>query len=310
MARLESSKFHASEGLFDIDNEEFNENPVNTGNISDEMVMDIELDDLVPFFNHPYSVVEDDEMKELSESVKINGILNPLLARPIADGGFEIISGHRRLRAAYLAELKTVPVLIKELSDDEACIAMVDSNMARENIKISEKAKAFKIKMDAMNRQGKKNADGTKINSAEEIGEASGNSKCQVFRYLRLNYLTDEWLQMVDEKKIPAFTTGNYLSFLSVKEQNSVYSFYLTNGVLPTSDQSLLLKKMHKDLVDQGGISIDKIAEVLMGKKKTKPKKLVLKSDFIEEYFPESTEEEMMEIIKLALKKYKESEEI
>ena len=262
---------------------------------SEGEVVNIPLEVLVPFHNHPFRVKDDEEMDKLEESIKDQGVLYPLLVRPLPEGGMEIIAGHRRCHAAKKAGLTEVPAVIKELNDAEAEIIMVDSNIQRENISYSEKAFAYKIKMNAMNRQGKKSKDGTSINSAAQIGEAAGDSKRTVFRYIRLTYLIKEVLELVDQKKIPAFTTGLALSYLDEEEQITILSYYEISGKLPTPAQAEQLKKAHEEFAEEGKLlDVSTITRILSDKKKVQ-KKIVFKGDNIRKFFAEDTSDEEIE---------------
>ena len=184
------------DSLFGIDQEQ-------TG-----QVLDVPIGELFPFQNHPFKVLDDDKMAQTVESVRENGILVPIMVRNRPEGGYEVISGHRRRHAAEIVGLDTVPVIIRDLTDDEAVIAMVDANLQREEILPSEKAFAYKMKMDALKHQGKKSDDetcslvGNKPKTASSVGEAAGDSKNQVYRYMRLTELLPDLLDMVDSKKI------------------------------------------------------------------------------------------------------------
>ena len=190
------------------DEDVFNEADEHTSNDS----MEVEIELLQPFKNHPFKVIDDEHMDELVNSIKENGVINPILCRPCATGGLEIISGHRRTHAAKKAGLTKIPAVIRDLSDDDASIIMVDSNIQREEILPSEKAYAYRIKMDAMNRKGQKSNE--KINSAKEIGEQTGDSERQVNRYIRLSNLIPELMNLVDLKVLSTFTVGLPLSYL------------------------------------------------------------------------------------------------
>lgn len=181
-----------------------------------EDVREVAIDELHSFTDHPFKVKDDEEMKELVESVKVQGILTALLVRPLKKGGYEIISGHRRKHAAELAGLKQVPVIVREMDKDSAVQAMVDSNLQRENILPSEKAFAYRMKMEAVKHQGVSGA-----NSAKEVGKSSNDSSRQVYRYIRLTYLMNTLLKAVDENIIK-LQTGEQLSYLSIIEQEMV----------------------------------------------------------------------------------------
>ena len=184
-----------------------------------ERVRDIPLNELHPFKDHPFKIQNDDEMKRLMESIQKFGTLTPALARPLPEGGYELISGHRRLAACQVLGIETMPVIIREMSDDEAVIAMVDANLQREHILPSEKAFAYKMKLDAIKHQGKASVQvAEKLLSVEKVADDAGESKDQVRRYIRLTYLIPELLEMVDENKI-AFNPAVEISYLEQSEQ-------------------------------------------------------------------------------------------
>ena len=184
-----------------------------------ERVRDIPLNELHPFKDHPFKIQSDEEMKRLIESIQKFGTLTPALARPLPEGGYELISGHRRLAACQVLGIETMPVIIREMSDDEAVIAMVDANLQREHILPSEKAFAYKMKLDAIKHQGKASVQvAEKLLSVEKVADDAGESKDQVRRYIRLTYLIPELLEMVDENKI-AFNPAVEISYLEQSEQ-------------------------------------------------------------------------------------------
>lgn len=207
-----------------------------------EETSEIDIELLQSFKNHPFKVLENEDMDKLVTSIEENGVINPILVRPCSTGGYEIISGHRRTHAATKAGLTKIPAIIKDLSDDDAAIIMVDSNIQREEILPSEKAYAYKIKMDAMNRKGQRSD--IKVNSAKEIGEQTGDSERQVNRYVRLANLIPEIMNLVDLKKISTFTVGLPIAYLTEAEQIILYSFYADKALLPTAAQAEALKKL------------------------------------------------------------------
>ena len=218
-------------GIDDIFGKDFKNSDEDVFNEADEHTtskdsMEVEIELLQPFKNHPFKVIDDEHMDELVNSIKENGVINPILCRPCATGGLEIISGHRRTHAAKKVGLTKIPAVIRDLSDDDASIIMVDSNIQREEILPSEKAYAYRIKMDAMNRKGQKSNE--KINSAKEIGEQTGDSERQVNRYIRLSNLIPELMNLVDLKVFFfSFVSKSMLSTSSV--DNSV-SFCLCSA--------------------------------------------------------------------------------
>lgn len=233
-----------------------------------EKVMEIALSELYPFPDHPFSIREDDSMKETVESIKEYGVLSPAIARPRADGGYEIISGHRRKRACELAGLETMPVIVRDLDTDTATIFMVDSNLQRENILPMEKAKAYKMKLDALKRQGKR-TDLTsrqvvgKLESSDIVGETTGESGRQIQRYIRLTELEPELQQLVDDKKI-GFTPAVELSYLQPEEQKQLLEAIDSEQATPSLSQAQRMKKMSQ----AGELSGDKILEIMQEEKK------------------------------------------
>ena len=203
----------------------------------------IDLSKIQEFKNHPFKVKDDEQMESLVESIKENGVLNPIIVRQIEDGKFEIISGHRRKRAVELANFKEIPCIVRDLTDEEATILMVDSNLQREEILPSEKAYAYKMKMEAMKRQGER-TDLTstplveKLRTNEKIGEETGESREQIRRYIRLTKLIPELLQMVDDKKI-AFRPAVEISYLTEKEQSILLDIIVYNESTPSLSQSI-----------------------------------------------------------------------
>ena len=205
------------------------------GVVNEEAAMDIEIYKITSFADHPFKVVDDEKMQELVESIRVNGVLSPVLIRPKGMDTYEMISGHRRLHAAQLAELESIPAIIRELSDDEATIAMVDANIQREELLPSEKAFAFKMKMDAVRRQGKRSdltsdQNGPKL-SAVEVGESAGISSTQVKRYIRLTELIPEILDLADEKRITLAMAVD-ISYFDKQIQQWVYEYIKDNGFL------------------------------------------------------------------------------
>ena len=209
-----------------------------------ERVRDIPLNELHPFKDHPFKIQSDEEMKRLIESIQKFGTLTPALARPLPEGGYELISGHRRLAACQVLGIETMPVIIREMSDDEAVIAMVDANLQREHILPSEKAFAYKMKLDAIKHQGKASVQvAEKLLSVEKVADDAGESKDQVRRYIRLTYLIPELLEMVDENKI-AFNPAVEISYLEQSEQRVLLNAMELNDCTPSHAQSIRLKKL------------------------------------------------------------------
>ena len=206
----------------------------------------IPLAALTPFRNHPFKVKEDEEMAQLMRSIADAGVLSPALARPLPDGGYELISGHRRLAACKALGMDTMPVIVRDLTDEEAVITMVDSNLQREHILPSEKAFAYKMKLDALRHQGKASTQVAQKLSVEIVGEAAGESKDQVRRYIRLTNLIPEILQMVDDGKI-ALTPAVELSYLQPSEQEALFSIMDCDEVTPSLSQAQRLRRMSEE---------------------------------------------------------------
>ena len=206
----------------------------------------IPLAALTPFRNHPFKVKEDEEMAQLMRSIADAGVLSPALARPLPDGGYELISGHRRLAACKALGMDTMPVIIRDLTDEEAVITMVDSNLQREHILPSEKAFAYKMKLDALRHQGKASTQVAQKLSVEIVGEAAGESKDQVRRYIRLTNLIPEILQMVDDGKI-ALTPAVELSYLQPSEQETLFSIMDCDEATPSLSQAQRLRRMSEE---------------------------------------------------------------
>ena len=265
-----------------------------------EQVQQIPVSELFPFKNHPFKVLDDDSMTRTVESISQFGVLAPLIARPRPEGGYEIISGHCRKHAAELANLDTVPVIVRNMEDDAATILMVDSNLQREHILPSERAFAYKMKLDAIKNQGAR-SDLTSAQvapklSTEKIGEEVGMSKDNVKRYIRLTNLVPELLDMVDEKKI-AFNPAVELSYLDEAQQRDFLEAMNDTQNAPSLSQAQRLKK----LAQEGHFSYDVAFAVMGEEKKDELDKVVIKNDTLRKYFPRSYTPKQMEdtIIKL-----------
>lgn len=259
------------------------------------------IDDLYDFENHPFRVIEDEKMHELAESIKEYGVQEPLLVRPRKNGlpGYEIISGHRREHAAILAGLTEVPVTIKDMDDDLATIIMVDSNNKREELLISEKAKAYRMKAEALNHQGKRNdlvsEEDKTAHSADTIGASNGESARTIQRYVRMSYLVQELLDLADSGKL-SMATGIELSYLSETEQDLIVRYYNKNKKLPSTDQAKALRAYSAD-----GELTEDIVEENLTVVKTPKVKVTLNSNKLYKYFPKNTSQEEMEDIILRL---------
>lgn len=226
----------------------------------------IPLADLTPFRNHPFQVKEDEEMAQLMRSISDAGVLSPALARPLPDGGYELISGHRRLAACKALGMGTMPVIIRDLTDEEAVITMVDSNLQREHILPSEKAFAYKMKMEALKSQGKRtdltlSQVATKLDAAAEIGKSAGESRDQVFRYIRLTNLIPGILKLVDEGKI-ALTPAVELSYLQPSEQETLFSIMDCDEVTPSLSQAQRLRRMSENQTLTDTVAMQLMSEV------------------------------------------------
>ena len=269
-----------------------------------ETIREIELEKLKPFKNHPFKVLDDDEMAVITESVKSVGVLVPAIARPLDNGDYELISGHRRKHACELAGLPTIPVIIRDVDHNIATIMMVDSNFQRETILPSERAKAYKMKLDAIKRQGARtdltsDQDGQKFvgkTSRDLIAENSPDSSTQIQRYLRLNELIPELLQMVDDNVI-ALTPAAELSFLTKEEQRLLLLTIESEQATPSLSQAQRMKKLSRE----GKLTDDHILEIMMEQKKPESWNLTLPMNRIKQYFPRSYTPQKMEetILKL-----------
>ena len=278
-----------------------------------EQRTEMPLSDLHPFEGHPFKVLDDELMGQTVESIKQIGVVSPLIVRPDPEGGFEILSGHRRLHAAQLAGLETVPVIVKEMDDDAAIIFMVDSNLQRENILPSERAFSYKMKLEAMKHQAgrpsKENDSQLGNNfgklSSEEMAEELGTSKNQIFRYIRLTNLIPEILDMVDEKKI-AFNPAVELSYLKPSEQKEFLEAMDYAQASPSLSQAQRLKKLSQE----GGCTLDAMCEVMNEIKKDEFDHVTIKNEVLRKYFPKSyTPKQMQDTIIRLLEKWQRSKQ-
>ena len=266
-----------------------------------EQVQQIPIGELFPFKNHPFKVLDDESMQRTVESVEQYGVLSPLIARPRPEGGYEIISGHRRQHAAQLAGLDTLPVIVRNMDDDAAVLLMVDSNLQRESILPSERAFAYKMKLEALKNQGARSdltssQVGMKLQTLDIVGQESGDSRNQVHRFIRLTSLIPELLDMVDEKKI-AFNPAVELSYLDEAQQRDFLEAMNDTQNAPSLSQAQRLKK----LAQEGHFSYDVAFAVMGEEKKDELDKVVIKNDTLRKYFPRSFTPKQMEdtIIKL-----------
>ena len=273
------------------------------------------LSDLHPFEGHPFKVLDDELMEQTVESIKQIGVVSPLIVRPDPEGGFEILSGHRRLHAAQLAGLETVPVIVKEMDDDAAIIFMVDSNLQRENILPSERAFSYKMKLEAMKHQGER-ADLQPETTSRQLGEKlqtsvavmseeMGESQRQIQRFIRLTNLIPEILDMVDEKKI-AFNPAVELSYLKTSEQKEFLEAMDYAQASPSLSQAQRLKKLSQE----GGCTLDAMCEVMNEIKKDELDHVTIKNEVLRKYFPKSyTPKQMQDTIIRLLEKWQRSKQ-
>jgi ParB family chromosome partitioning protein len=269
-----------------------------------ERVKEIAINEFQPFKNHPFQVKNDEEMKRLCVSISEYGILTPLMARPKEGGGYEIVSGHRRKAAAEILGLTKLPVLVRDMTDDEAVILMIDSNIQRENLLPSEKAYAYKMKLEAMKHQGKKADDALsqvatkfgKNDSASLIGNQSGESRDQVFRYIRLTELVKPILDLVDSRRI-AFSPAVELSFLTKDEQAELWDIIQQDDCTPSLSQAVRIKKLSQEVK----LTPETIYAVMSEEKANQKPQIRIHTERLEKYFPKGYSAQQMEdtIIKL-----------
>lgn len=268
------------------------------------------LSDLHPFEGHPFKVLDDELMEQTVESIKQIGVVSPLIVRPDPEGGYEILSGHRRLHAAQLAGLETVPVIVKEMDDDAAIIFMVDSNLQRENILPSERAFSYKMKLEAMKHQGQRgdltsDQVGQKSWAVNQLADDANESKTQVQRFIRLTNLIPEILDMVDEKKI-AFNPAVELSYLKPSEQKEFLEAMDYAQASPSLSQAQRLKKLSQE----GGCTLDAMCEVMNEIKKDELDHVTIKNEVLRKYFPKSyTPKQMQDTIIRLLEKWQRSKQ-
>ena len=261
----------------------------------------IPIDALHPFTNHPFKVLDDEAMTRTVESIAQYGVLSPLIARPRPEGGYEIISGHRRQYAAKLAGLDTLPVIVRQMDDDAAVILMVDSNLQREHILPSERAFAYKMKLDAIKNQGARSdltssQVGTKLRADEKVAKDSGESRNQVQRFVRLTNLVPELLAMVDEKKI-SFNPAVELSYLDEKQQQDFLEAMDASQNAPSLSQAIRIKK----LAQQGEFDYDAVYNIMNEEKKNELDTVTIKNETLRKYFPRSYTPRQMESIIIKL---------
>ncbi len=274
-----------------------------------ERVQKIPISELVPFKNHPFKVVDDEAMLRTTESIAQFGVLTPLIARPLEEGGYEIISGHRRAHAAEAAGLTEVPVIVRDMDDDAATVLMVDSNLQRESILPSERAFAYKMKLEAMKHQGERtdltlDQVGPKLTN-QEIGKATNDSMTQVKRFIRLTNLIPELLDMVDQKQI-SFNPAVELSYLTPEEQQHVIEAMDFTQAAPSLSQAQRLKKLSQE----GGCSLEDMQDILGEVKKGDLERVAFKSEQLRKYFPKSyTPKQMSDTIIKLLEQWQKKRE-
>ena len=266
-----------------------------------ERVQNISISELVPFKDHPFKVVDDEAMLRTTESIAQYGVLTPLIARPLEGGGYEIISGHRRAHAAEMAGLTEVPVLVRQMDDDAATVLMVDSNLQRENILPSERAYAYKMKLEAMKHQGSRSdltssQVGTKLRTDQVMAAELGESRNQIQRYIRLTNLIPELLEMVDQKQI-SFNPAVELSYLAPEEQEIFMQAMDEVQASPSLSQAQRLKK----LAQEGDFTMDAAREIMNEVKKGDLERVTFRNEQLRKYFPRSYTTQQMQdtIIKL-----------
>ena len=268
-----------------------------------EFISQLPPDKLSPFAKHPYRVREDAAMDELVESIRVHGILSPLLARPKGEG-YELVSGHRRRLAAQKLGLPTVPVLVREMTDDEAVILMVDSNLQRENLLPSEKAFAYKMKLEAMKHQGKATSRQVvgKLESADEVGQVNGESGRTIQRYIRLTNLAPPLLQMVDDGRI-AFSPAVELSYLTRDEQAELWDLIGREDATPSLSQALRMKQLSRE----AKLTPEVLYAILTEEKPNQKEQIRIKTESLRKYFPRNYSAQQMEreIIKLLEARYR-----
>lgn len=282
------------------------------GVVNEESAMEIDIASIHPFTGHPFKVIDDDKMQDLVESVRENGVITPVLIRPTENNQYEMISGHRRMHAAKLAGLSTIPAIVREMTDDEAVIAMVDANIQREELLPSEKAFAYKMKLSAMKRQagrpGKNNAsqNGTNLRSDQILAEEVGISRNQIQRYIRLTELIPELLNLVDNKKLQ-FTVAVDISYINKEIQKWIYEYIRDNGFIKPNQITALRKQLETETVSQN-FMISIFNNAIAPKKKNR--KITLSEKKLTRYFPpEYSQEQMEKVIETLLEEWTKRQE-
>ena len=268
---------------------------------SRERVVELSLAEMHPFKNHPFKVLDDEKMQDTAESIREHGVLVPAIVRPREEGGYEIVAGHRRHHASQIAGLDTMPAIVRDLDDDAATIIMVDSNLQRETLLPSERAWAYKMKLEAIRHQGARNdltssQVGMKLQALDVVGQQAGDSRNQVHRYIRLTELIPPLLDMVDERKI-AFNPAVELSYLKPEEQVELLDAMDSEQATPSLSQAQRLKKFSQE----GHLSIDVMRAIMSEEKKNELDRVTLTSDKLHKYFPKSYTPQQMEQVILKL---------
>ena len=280
------------------------------GVVNEESAMEIEISKIHPFKNHPFKVLDDEKMQDLVESVKINGVLTPVLLRMDENEDYEMVSGHRRMHAAQLAGLTTIPAIVRELSDDDAIVAMVDANIQREELLPSEKAFAYKMKLDAMKRQGIRtdltlSQNETKSRSDEVLSKQVGESRAQVQRYIRLTELIPELLDLVDSKKLK-FTVAVDISYIDKEIQKWIYEYIKDTGFIKPQQITALRNQLNEGSVNQVGM-LTIFNKCMMVK--TPSRSITFSEKKLTKYFPESySADDMEQVIESLLEKWSQEQ--
>ena len=282
------------------------------GVVNEESAMEIEIDKIKSFAGHPFKVIDDEKMQDLIESISESGVLTPVLIRPDQNDGYEMISGHRRMHAAQKAGLITIPAIVREMTDDEAVIAMVDANIQREELLLSEKAFAYKMKLEAMKRQGSRtdltlSQNETKLRSDEIISKQVGESRAQVQRYIRLTELIPDLLELVDKKRLN-FTIAVDISYIPQDVQKWIYEYICDNGFIKPNQIAAL-----RNYLGQGPVTQSLMISILNSHipVKAPARKVTLNEKKLTKYFPKNyTSEDMEKVIESLLEKWKQEQEV
>lgn len=282
------------------------------GVVNEESAMEIEIDKIKPFSGHPFKVIDDEKMQDLIESISESGVLIPVLIRPDQNDGYEMISGHRRMHAAQKAGLITIPAIVREMTDDEAVIAMVDANIQREELLPSEKAFAYKMKLEAMKRQGSRtdltlSQNETKLRSDEILSKQVGESRAQVQRFIRLTELIPDLLELVDKKRLN-FTIAVDISYIPQDVQKWIYEYICDNGFIKPNQIAAL-----RNYLGQGPVTQSLMISILNSHipVKAPARKVTLNEKKLTKYFPKNyTSEDMEKVIESLLEKWKQEQEV